>query len=149
MVGPGTAQMFRDVVAATATTLREPAGWAAFGAMPLMAYLYDRHRWKTWTAAWAAVALGWWLLPRPTREFWTSDGLGATWIALAVSAHAMTFALRFSIRRRRAGPARSRSVVLRLLLVGWTAAILLHPSVVLWRVTRDWYDCPCQRQPLP
>ncbi len=143
--GPGTEQMVRDVVAGTGVTVRELVGWLSFGLLPAVAYLYVRRHRRIWVALWALSAAGWWLAGRPPRTVWDSTALGAVWIALALLTHALPAALRLAIRR---GPARSRSGPLRLLLIGWTAALLLHPSVVLYRVTRDWYDCPCQRQPL-
>ncbi len=145
MFGPGTTQMVRDLVAGTGTTVREISGWISFGALPAIAYLYDRPRWRAWTAVWALIAAGWWLGGRPTREIWTSTAQGALWIALAVLTHGLSIRLRTAIHGRKV----RRPGLLRLLLVGWTAAIILHPSVVLYRVTRDWYDCPCQKQKLP
>lgn len=137
--------MVRDVVAGTGTTVREISGWLSFGLLPVIAYLCDRPRWRTWTVAWGLIAAGWWFAGRPGREIWTSDARGAMWISLALATHAAAFGLRWVIYH---SGARRRPGLLRLLLVGWTAAILLHPSVVLYRVSRDWYDCPCQKQQL-
>lgn len=148
MLSGAGAQMVRDLVAGTGVTVREVSGWISFGALPVIAYAYDRPRWKVWLGSWATIAAGWWLAGWPSREIWMSSTTGAIWIALALCTHASVLWLRIAIHRRRGGPGRARSGFLRLLLVGWTAAILLHPSVVLYRVSRDWYDCPCQKQKL-
>src|ERR1051325_1222109 len=99
MLNPAGAQMVRDVVAGTGTTVRELSGWISFGILPAIAYVYDRPRWMKWVTVWAAVAAGWMLAGRPDRNIWTSDVSGAIWIALALATHVLAIWMRFAIHR--------------------------------------------------